>query len=128
MKDDKYYVELLESYRSNTNEDWQDIAKRLNVTPNTIINWRNGGRIANKNRNGIAVLAERFSDYEKRHCFLEKCPAEPPPDRFLQVVLESWNGLEVEDRAQIAALAARLLEKSGSNPLDCDMASNRKAN
>lgn len=46
-------------------------------------------------------------------CYLDKCPAEPPPDRFLQVVLESWNGLTIPNRAKVAALAADLLEKSG---------------
>lgn len=53
---------------------------------------------------------KRKSQDTKANCYLSHCPAEPPVDRFLQAVLESWDLLGVEDKAKVAGLAASLAE------------------
>jgi|GEM_PF-2906571 len=45
------------------------------------------------------------------NCFLAHCPAEPPVNRFLQVVLEGWEKLNAEEQSIIAGKVAVILEE-----------------
>lgn len=60
-----------------------------------------------KNHNAVNIESTKNSA-----CALSHCPAEPPVDRFLQVVLEVWEKLPTEERAQVAGLAAALSERA----------------
>ena len=47
----------------------------------------------------------------KNHtCYLDHCPANPPVDRLLQAVLESWEFLCYEQKAELAGLALKHAE------------------
>lgn len=107
MKDNELIV-MLERYQQETNETWGEIATRLGVTAATVSNWKNGTPISLKNRNAIIVLAGKFAGEGERLCYLDKCPATPPPDRQLQIILECWNDLDFDARGSLSSLALKL--------------------
>ena len=88
----------------------RDIFVVPTLIPATVSAWLNGvpedpsgNSISAKNRSAIMALTSsvgRTSD-----CYLEKYPAPPPGDHFLQVVLEAWEDLSTQDRAELAAIA-----------------------
>jgi len=100
---------------------WNDLelAEQLETTSAMLSKWRNGKvTMSAKTKNRILrffqkiALESNIESTKNSACALSHCPAEPPVDRFLQVVLEVWEKLPIEERAQVAGLAAALSERA----------------
>ena len=109
---DQEFFERLEQYRKTHNFEWQEIAAALKVSRATISNWKNGGKIADKNRRGIMILTTEI-DYPAG-CFLPRCPAGPPVDRLTQYLLEAWQAMNGEEKARVIALIEEMREKKSA--------------
>lgn len=113
MTDQELFLMLAE-YAKENGYSFVTLAKLLEVSKNTINNWKNGGNINPESRRGILALIGKTPS---QNCFLDHCPATPPVDRMLQAILESWEFLSQVERAQVAGIALELAEpkkESGS--------------
>ena len=109
------FVARLEKYQKQTNEEWGEIARDLGVTAASIINWRNGCSISMKNRKAILVLTEGIEPLPVKtsnDCQINNCPIRKSTDRLLQIVLETWAQLDVEDKADVVKLILKSIEKN----------------
>lgn len=50
------------------------------------------------------LTIEKANKNESKRCFLKKCPADPPADRLLQYILESWDKLSPSAKGKIVAI------------------------
>ena len=110
---DQELLDLVDEYLRDNSMALGDLFDQLEIARANYSRWRKGRPISPKMRKKLMAGVMPTIATKSIKCYLDNCPAEPPPDRFLQVVLESWNGLTIPNRAKVAALAADLLEKSG---------------
>lgn len=110
----------LTSYMTKEKLYVKDIAKMLDVSANTLSNWRKGDNISPSNRRAIERLVRNYS---------EKPKGKPIPDDvdFVRLV-GLWPRLSESMRSRVVSCALELIEKSGHESIDCDMGGNCKAN
>lgn len=99
---DKELFDALDLYCKKKGYTYVKVAKILQVTKNTIQNWKKGGNISPESRNLILALLDKKE--LNSFCFFDKCPATPPADRLLQYILESWDKLSSEAKGKIIAI------------------------
>lgn len=111
---DKELFEALDTYCKENGYSYVKVAKILDVSKNTIQNWKNGGNISPESRSGILALLDKKES--NSFCFLDKCPATPPADRLMQYILESWNTISPEAKGKIVAIVDE--DKKGASCTD----------
>lgn len=119
MKTQADYMAELDELKSLHGWNDLELAEQLETTSAMLSKWRTGKvAMSAKTKNRILKFFQKMaleSDIESTKssaCVIPHCPAEPPVDRFLQVILEVWGKLPVEERAQVAGLAAALSERA----------------
>lgn len=114
MKTQADYMQELDELKALRGWNDVELARQLDTTSAMISKWRTGKTaMTAKTKNKILTFLQRLAiepQDTKANCYLSHCPAEPPVDRFLQAVLESWDVLGMEDKAKVAGLAASLAE------------------
>lgn len=129
---DQELLTMVDEYLKDNDISIGEFFDQLGIARANYSRWKNGRPMSTKMRQKITAGVMPAIATKSVRCYFDKCPAEPPADRFLQVVLESWNGLTINDRAKVAALAAELLEKSGvetgAGEVEDGMGKNHKAN
>lgn len=114
---DKELFEKFESYAKDRGLTVEQAVALIGAKRASYFNWKKGKSISKHARAAMLVLLEPDereapSKTSLTPCSIPHCPAEPPVDRFLQVILEVWGKLPVEERAQVAGLAAALSERA----------------
>lgn len=114
---DKELFEKFELYAKDKGLTVEQAVALIGAKRASYFNWKKGKSISKHARAAMLVLLEPDerespSKNSLTHCALSHCPAELPVDRFLQVVLEVWEKLPTEERAQVAGLAAALSERA----------------
>ncbi len=106
---DRELIDLLYQVIAREKVKLDMVAGDLGVAPETISRWRKRGLLSRSSRNSIAVyLAGRgvsLSDLTDHACTLADCPARRPVDRQLQIILESWKQLTIEQRGELSTRA-----------------------
>ena len=96
--EDKQLLIAIEKLAQKKGWNSQKLSYELGIHVNTLTNWRNGGKIASKNRVGIASLLE------ENDIFINQ-------DYFTLVALERWEKLTEENKAKILENMISLISK-----------------
>lgn len=97
----------------------KDIAAMLNVSANTVSNWRKGENMNPANRKAIERLVRDYASVRG-----DKYPDDIDFTRLCRI----WPQLSEAMRSRIVSVALELLEKSGGDQIGNGVAEDRKAN
>lgn len=95
--DNKEFLLAIERLARKKGWNSTETCRQLNIHPNTLTNWRNGGRISIKNKSGIVSLLEQ------NDIFLSK-------DYFTIAAFEKWEKLSESNKAVVLKYMIELIE------------------
>ena len=130
----EFYKDSFKLYRNSRGLTHAEIAKRLNLTEQSVEHWEAGRSKPRPARvyelaKILGCSAVDISDLKPEKWLTDK-PEIIIEDNDVDLtrILEIWPKLTRGNRARVAALAMDLIEKSGGESLGNDMAKHSKAN